>query len=121
MITAQLSDSANPERYSSFMKRSFDSQETSETESASKYYYKESEETPEEEESPAQDVSSASTEDDYTPKKYYVSREDFNNMDLSMFDDHETKKYYVKRAIREDEREVFHHTPNTKASNYRIP
>ena len=107
LMAIHMSHTANPERYiekTSFTNRNFDSRETSETESPENYYYKERRETSED--NPAKLSDSSSSFDDYIPKKYYVSREDFQNLELSLFDDHEPKKYYTKRAIREDDKEV---------------
>ena len=109
-MAINVSHTANPERYidkTSFTNRNFDSRrETSETESPENYYYKERRETSEGGDNPAKLIDSSASIDDYTPKKYYVSREDFQNLELSLSDNHELKKYYTKRAIREDEKEA---------------
>jgi len=110
LMAINVSHTANPERYidkTSFTNRNFDSRrETSETESPENYYYKERRETSEGGDNPAKLIDSSASIDDYTPKKYYVSREDFQNLELSLSDNHELKKYYTKRAIREDEKEA---------------
>ena len=109
LMAIHVSHTANSERYidkKSFTNRNFDSRETSETESPETYYYKERRETSVEGDNPAKLSDSLSSFDNYVPKKYYVSREDFQNLELSLFDDHEPKKFYTKRAIREDDKEV---------------